>query len=49
MMPDNANYYHAAYTIAVIVYALYAVSLLRRRSRVRDALARERGSASPKA
>jgi hypothetical protein len=46
-MPDNASYYHAAYGIAIAVYAVYAVTLLRRRARVRDALARESRAASP--
>ena len=40
-MPDNATYYYTAYTIAVAVYALYAVALLRRRARVREALKHE--------
>ena len=43
-MPDNAGYRHAAYAAAAIVYALYTVSLWRRRSRVRAALRRESGS-----
>ena len=40
-MPDNASYYHAAYAIIVAVYGIYAVSLWRRRARVRAALRRE--------
>jgi len=39
MQPDNAGYLHAAYAAAVIIYLLYALSLSRRRKRVR-ALAR---------
>jgi hypothetical protein len=35
MRPDNAGYYHAAYAAAVIIYLLYALSLWRRRARVR--------------
>jgi heme exporter protein D len=40
MPPDNAGYYHAAYAAAVAIYALYAMSLWRRRARVRAALQR---------
>jgi len=39
MPPDNANFYHAAYAVAIAVYGLYAVLLRRRRVRVREALA----------
>ena len=39
-MPDNAFYYHAAYTIAAVVYVGYAALLLRRRARVRRQLQR---------
>ena len=35
MRPDNAGYYYAAYAAAVIIYLLYALSLWRRRARVR--------------
>lgn len=34
-MPDTAAYYHLAYTIALGVYAAYAISLYLRRKRVR--------------
>ena len=37
---DNSGYYHAAYAVALTVYALYAFTLWRRRSRVRAALRR---------
>jgi hypothetical protein len=40
-MPDNASYYYAAYAVAIAVYALYTVTLLRRRARVRAALRHE--------
>ena len=30
-MPENASYMHAAYAVAVTTYALYAISLWRRR------------------
>jgi hypothetical protein len=40
MPPDNAGYYQAAYAAAVLIYALYAVSLWRRRARVRSAAKR---------
>ena len=36
MRPDNAGYYYAAYAAAVIIYLLYALSLFRRRARVRS-------------
>lgn len=32
-MPETSAYYHAAYTIAIAIYALYAVSLYTRRKR----------------
>ena len=34
-MPDTFAYYHLAYTIALGVYAAYALSLYLRRKRVR--------------
>ncbi len=34
-MPDTSVYYHVAYTIALGIYAAYAVSLYLRRKRVR--------------
>lgn len=34
-MPDNSGYYHAAYGLAIAIYALYAISLFVRRSRLR--------------
>jgi heme exporter protein D len=40
MPPENASYFHAAYVVTVAVYALYAVSLWRRR-RALDRRARE--------
>lgn len=42
MMPSNAGYYHAAYIIVAVAYGGYALSLWRRRRRVRDELARRR-------
>ena len=39
MPPDNAGYFHAAYVLAALVYVGYAVLLVRRRARVRRALA----------
>jgi hypothetical protein len=38
MPPDNVSFMRAAYTVALVVYALYAVTLWRRRARVRKAL-----------
>lgn len=35
-MPETSAYYHVAYTIALSIYALYAVSLWVRRKRVRE-------------
>ena len=35
-MPDTSGYYHAAYTIALSIYVLYALSLYERRKRLRD-------------
>ena len=34
--PDNAGYYHAAYAAALGIYALYAVSIWRRRRALRE-------------
>jgi hypothetical protein len=43
-MADTAGYYHAAYVVAGVLYALYTMSLVSRRRRVRDRLAAlERG------
>jgi hypothetical protein len=43
-MADTAGYYHAAYIVAGVLYALYAASLASRRRKVRDRLAAlERG------
>ena len=39
-MPDNAGYMHAAYAVATTAYALYALSLWRRRRAVRERLER---------
>jgi hypothetical protein len=35
-MPETSSYYHLAYTVALGIYALYAVSLHFRRKRLRD-------------
>jgi hypothetical protein len=29
-MPNNSDFYHAAYVIAALIYALYALSIVRR-------------------
>jgi hypothetical protein len=42
--PNTAAYYHAAYTWAAVLYALYAISLWRRARRVRVKLATIRRS-----
>jgi hypothetical protein len=42
-MMNNAGYYHAAYAVALTVYALYTIALVRRRARVRAELARLEG------
>jgi hypothetical protein len=34
-MPETSLYYHIAYTVALGIYALYAVSLYTRRKRLR--------------
>ena len=34
-MPDTSAYYHVAYTIALGIYAAYALSLYLRRKRLR--------------
>jgi hypothetical protein len=34
-MPETSAYYHAAYTVALGIYAAYALSLYLRRRRVR--------------
>jgi hypothetical protein len=35
-MPDNAVFYHVAYTAAVIIYGGYVISLVVRSRRTRD-------------
>jgi hypothetical protein len=35
MTPENAGYFHAAYAVAISVYALYGVSLWWRRHALR--------------
>ena len=35
-MPETSAYYHVAYTIALSIYAVYALSLWVRRKRVRE-------------
>jgi hypothetical protein len=35
-MPETSSYYHLAYTVALGIYALYAVSLYFRRKHLRD-------------
>ena len=40
---DNSGYYHAAYAVALTVYALYTIALWRRRARVRAELDRLQG------
>jgi hypothetical protein len=35
-MPETSSYYHLAYTVALGIYALYAVSLHVRRKNLRD-------------
>ncbi len=35
-MPETSSYYHLAYTVALGIYALYAVSLYVRRKGLRD-------------
>jgi hypothetical protein len=47
MQPDNAGYLHAAYAAAVIIYLLYALSLWRRRARVRTLSRRLRAGDVP--
>ncbi len=34
-MPDNAVYYHVAYSIGLVIYSLYALSLYSRRRKLR--------------
>jgi len=34
-MPDTSSYYHVAYTVALGIYAAYALSLYVRSNRVR--------------
>ena len=46
-MPDNASWYHAAYAVALTVYALYAITLWRRRARVREELRQAQPSVAP--
>jgi hypothetical protein len=36
MTPDNAFYFHVAYTAAVVIYGGYVVSLIVRSRRTRD-------------
>lgn len=35
-MPETSTYYHVAYTIALSIYTLYAVSIWMRRKKVRQ-------------
>jgi hypothetical protein len=35
-MPETSSYYHLAYTVALSIYTLYAVSLYVRRKGLRD-------------
>jgi Mg2+ and Co2+ transporter CorA len=35
-MPETSSYYHLAYTLALGIYAAYALSLYVRRKRVRS-------------
>jgi hypothetical protein len=37
-MPETSSYYHVAYTVALGIYAVYAVSLYVRRNRLRGRL-----------
>jgi hypothetical protein len=37
--PDNAGFFQAAYVVVAVMYLGYAVLLVRRRARVRKALA----------
>ena len=37
-MPDNSSFLTAAYAVAAVVYVGYALLLMRRRARVREAL-----------
>jgi hypothetical protein len=34
-MPETSSYYHVAYTVALSIYAVYAISLHLRRKRLR--------------
>ncbi|MEA2763098.1 MAG: hypothetical protein QOD47_2382 [Gemmatimonadaceae bacterium] len=34
-MPETSSYYHVAYTIALCIYGVYAISLYVRRKRLR--------------
>ena len=34
-MPETSSYYHVAYTVALGIYAVYAISLYVRRKRLR--------------
>ena len=34
-MPETSSYYHVAYTLALGIYTLYAISLYLRRKRLR--------------
>jgi hypothetical protein len=36
-MPETSSYYHVAYTIALGIYAAYALTLYMRRKKVRRA------------
>ncbi len=46
MTPDNAVFMHAAYAVAAVVYLGYALTLVRRRARVRAALRQARDGAA---
>jgi hypothetical protein len=35
-MPETSAYYHVAYTVALSIYTLYAISIVARRRRLRS-------------
>ncbi len=47
MPPENSQYLYAAYSVALAVYGLYALSLARRRRRVQERLRQLDQAASP--
>lgn len=47
MIPNNAQYYHIAYAVVVVLYGVYALTIWVRRKKVREQLSRSRSASRP--